>query len=266
MADSYRIFDRALVRRRADAKHKDALYLFEAGARGLADKLNDINRHFKRVLAIGPGLSPEMLGQKPEAFVATGAKADVAFDEEQLPFTEGAFDLVLSNLTFHWVNDLPGTLVQIRRILRPDGLFLGVLFGGETLKELRESLLVAETETEGGASPRVAPFADVRDAGDLLQRAGFAMPVADAETLTASYGDPLALMKELRAMGEANAMLERRKAFTRRAARPLPAATRWPRRPHTTTRLIVTRKAGCPPPSSSCTSPAGPPRRTSPSP
>jgi SAM-dependent methyltransferase len=137
-------------------------------------------------------------------------------DEEILPFAHGAFDLIASCLTLHWVNDLPGALVQIRQALKPDGLFIAVLFGGTTLAELRQSFLAAEAEVESGASPRVAPFADVRDVGDLLLRAGFALPVAVTETLTVSYESPLKLARDLKGMGEANAHRGRRKGFTRR--------------------------------------------------
>jgi SAM-dependent methyltransferase len=120
-------------------------------------------------------------------------------------------------LGLHWVNDLPGALIQIRRALKPDGLFLGALLGGATLSELRAALIEAELAEEGGASPRVAPFAELRDAGGLLQRAGFALPVADADRIAVSYPDALALMRELRAMGESNTLRARRRGFTRRA-------------------------------------------------
>ena len=123
---------------------------------------------------------------------------------------------MLSCLSLHWVNDLPGALIQVRRALKPDGLFLGAMFGGETLQELRQSLLAGEAETTGGASPRVSPFADVRDAGDLLSRAGFTMPVADIERITVSFDHPLKLMRDLRQMGENNALLGRQKGFTRK--------------------------------------------------
>ncbi|MSO85704.1 MAG: methyltransferase domain-containing protein [Rhodospirillales bacterium] len=150
-------------------------------------------------------------GVKP----AANSHAVVA-DEEALPFAPGTFDLVLSALALHWTNDLPGALVQIRSSLKPDGLFLGALFGGETLKELRRALTEAEIEVSGGAGPRVAPFADVRDLGALLQRAGFALPVVDADLIPVSYDDPLRLMRDLRGMGEANAVAGRRLGFSRR--------------------------------------------------
>jgi SAM-dependent methyltransferase len=138
-------------------------------------------------------------------------------DEEALPFAEAALDLVVSGLSLHLVNDLPGTLVQIRRALKPDGLLLAALLGGATLTELRTAFLIAEEELEGGASPHVAPFADVRDLGGLLQRAQFALPVVDSDTVTVTYSDPLALMLELRAMGASNALVERRRRPLRRA-------------------------------------------------
>ncbi len=141
----------------------------------------------------------------------------VQADEEALPFADQSLDLVVSGLALHFVNDLPGTLLQVRRALKPDGLLLAAMLGGTTLTELRTALLAAEEEIEGGASPRVAPFADVRDLGALLQRAEFALPVADAETVTVTYAHPLALMRELRGMGAANALLHRRKAPLRRA-------------------------------------------------
>ncbi|WP_289052511.1 methyltransferase domain-containing protein, partial [uncultured Methylobacterium sp.] len=126
-----------------------------------------------------------------------------------------SFDLAVSLLALQHANDLPGALVQIRRALRPDGLFVGCLLGGRTLTELRQVLTQAESEVEGGASPRVAPFAEVRDVGGLLQRAGFALPVADVETVTVRYGDPFGLMRDLRAMGLTNALRERRGGLRR---------------------------------------------------
>jgi SAM-dependent methyltransferase len=137
-------------------------------------------------------------------------------DEEALPFRHGSLDLVVSALALQCVNDLPGVLVQVRRALKPDGLFLASLLGGSTLEELRTALFLAEEEIEGGASPRIAPFADVRDLGALLQRAEFALPVADAHIVTVTYPDVLALMRELRAMGVANALRARRRTPLRR--------------------------------------------------
>ena len=135
----------------------------------------------------------------------------VVADEEALPFADGSLDLAVSGLSLQLVNDLPGALLQIRRALRPDGLLLASLLGGATLKELREAWIAAEAEISGGASPRIAPFADVRDMGTLLQRAGFALPVVDSETLTVTYANPLALMQEIKAMGASNMLCARRR-------------------------------------------------------
>jgi SAM-dependent methyltransferase len=140
----------------------------------------------------------------------------VVGDEERLPFADGSLDLAVSLMALQGVNDLPGTLVQLRRALKPDGLFVGCLLGGASLTELRQSLAAAEAEVEGGASPRVAPFADLRDMGALLQRAGFALPVTDVDTLTVRYAHPLALMRDLRAAGATNVLIERRRSPLRR--------------------------------------------------
>jgi len=145
-----------------------------------------------------------------------GGPAVVA-DEEALPFAAQRFDLVVSAMSLHWVNDLPGALVQIARILKPDGLFLGAMLGGATLWQLRQALAAAESEIEDGLSPRVSPFADLRDAAGLLQRAGFALPVADSETIDVEYENALELMRELSAMGESNLVVERRRGLARRA-------------------------------------------------
>jgi SAM-dependent methyltransferase len=148
---------------------------------------------------------------------STNGAASLASDEELLPFKEQSLDLVISNLSLHWINDLPGALSQICRALKQDGLFLATMLGGETLKELREALMEAEIEIEGGLSPRLSPFAGIKDAGNLLGRAGFALPVADTETITVSYKDPIKLMSDLRGMGEANANAQRKTTFSRRA-------------------------------------------------
>ena len=158
----------------------------------------------------------------------------VAGDEEVLPFAAESFDLVVANLSLHWVNDLPGALIQLRRALRPDGLFLGSVPALGTLGAFRDALMVAEAAMAGGASPRVSPFADVRDCAALLQRAGFALPVADAEDVALLYADPLALLRDLRAAGETNAVALRDRRIPSRALFPaalaaLPAA-RWPQR------------------------------------
>ena len=141
----------------------------------------------------------------------------MASDEEALPFRDGSLDLVVSALVLQFVNDLPGTLVQIRRALRPDGLWLAALVGGDTLTELRQAFAAAEAEIEDGVSPRVAPFVDVRAMGGLLQRAGFSLPVTDVDRLTVRYASPLALMRELRRMGAANPLLDRSRRPLKRA-------------------------------------------------
>ncbi len=140
---------------------------------------------------------------------------DLVIDDAILPFANESLDLVVSALSLHWVNDLPGTLIQIRRALKPDGLFLGALAGGDTLWELRDALLSAEAELTGGASPRVSPFADTREMGGLLQRAGFALPVADQDRLTVRYDTMFDLMRDLRAMGATGVLAERGACATR---------------------------------------------------
>lgn len=157
--------------------------------------------------------APELLGQPARDTRNRSLIAPL----ETLPLEPASLDLAVSVLSLQEMNDIPGMLVQIRRALRPDGLFLGVMAGQGTLAELRESLLAAETEITGGASPRVAPFADVRDAGGLLQRAGFALPVTDVDTVTVRYGDLFALLRDLRAMGVTNALAARLRRPTGRA-------------------------------------------------
>jgi NADH dehydrogenase [ubiquinone] 1 alpha subcomplex assembly factor 5 len=210
VSDSHTLFDRkVLAQRRRRAKAEG--FLLAAAGEHLSERLALVNRALPEVLILGR--QPSTLAfPRPPASTREFTLGEV----EALPFAPNSFDAVVSAMELHWVNDLPGVLIQVRRILKPDGLFLAALPGGETLKELRACLIEAEGEVEGRASPRVAPFIDVRDAGDLLARAGFALPVADLETLRATYPDALALMAELRALGEANLMHERRKNFTRR--------------------------------------------------
>ena len=228
-----RIFDRRLLReRRARAARELTAhdFLLSEIAERLADRLSDIARRFPVALDLGArdGIlgrtlqgrgGIETLIQSETSLVSAqrlqGGAALVA-DEELLPFKEQCFDAVLSNLALHWVNDLPGALAQIRSSLKPDGLFLASLFGTGTLQELRTALMEAELAETGGASPRVSPFADLRDAAGLLQRAGFALPVADADTVTVTYGDFFALLRDLRGMGETNILFDRLKQPTRR--------------------------------------------------
>lgn len=227
------IFDRKLLAgRRARAATSFARFDFLVRRVGqeFADRLAVINRSFPLALDLGShtGLLSRMdlTSGKIGALIATDlapamladhACARVAADEEALPFADQSFALIASALSLHWVNDLPGTLIQICRALRPDGLFMGALFGGDTLTELRQALSEAEIECEGGLSPRVSPFVDLRDMGMLLQRAGFALPVIDSDRVTVRYANMFALMADLRGMGETNAMRERRKTPMRRA-------------------------------------------------
>jgi SAM-dependent methyltransferase len=227
------IIDRRSVRRnrnRAAADFAGFDFLIENVADDLMERLADSTRRFPCALDLGghTGALAKRLARRADIetlLSADGAEAMVAraqglrlvADEEYLPIADGALDLIMSCLTLHWVNDLPGMLIQARRALKPDGLFLAAMLGGSTLKELREAFLLAEDEIEGGAGPRVSPFADVRDAGDLLSRAGFKLPVAVTEVLTVSYESPLKLARDLKGMGEANAHVHRRKSFTRRA-------------------------------------------------
>jgi len=234
MSTPPKIFDRVLLRRRRDRAARtvdpNRDFLFTESGERLLDRLDDVRRQFPLALDLGcrDGVlakllqgrgGVETLVQGELAFgMARRAKGDVLqLDEEALPFAPASFDLVLANLSLHWVNDLPGTLAQIRHVLKPDGLFLGVLFGAGTLQELRTALMDAEIAETGGASARVAPFADLRDAAGLLQRAGFALPVADIETVTVTYGEMLPLLGDLRAMGETNVLEARLKRPTRRA-------------------------------------------------
>ncbi|HRW59512.1 MAG TPA: methyltransferase domain-containing protein [Defluviicoccus sp.] len=227
------VFDRRAVRqhreRAAAGLDRHDFLLREVGER-LADRLSDVRRTFPLALDLGchsgqlaqllagrGGIETLVQSDLAPAMVHRAEGLRVAADEEALPFAAASFDLVMSLMSLHWVNDLPGTLVQIRRCLKPDGLFLGAMLGGTTLTELRQALHAAEIEGEGGLSPRVSPFADARDAGNLLQRAGFALAVADAETVTVSYADPLALIKDLRGMGETNAAHGRRRQCSQRA-------------------------------------------------
>ncbi len=239
-ADStLRPFDRMAVRahrERAASRLGEHDFLLREVGRRLAERLDDIRRDFPRVLDLGShhGAMAGLLGDKAgtellvqtdvspamtaRGLAQTGDRAlPVTADEEALPFAPDSFDLALSNLSLHWVNDLPGALLQLRRALKPDGLLLASMLGGETLFELRQCLMEAELAVEGGISPRISPFAEVRDMGNLLTRAGFALPVADSDTITVTYDNALALMRDLRGMGEANAIAERRKSLSRRA-------------------------------------------------
>ena len=223
MSGLVKIFDRTAVRRhrdRAAARLGDHDFLIREVAARLNERLGDIRREFSVALDLGsaaPDAGLVVRADQSSAMIAGGPGPGVALDEEWLPFAENSLDLVTSLLTLHWVNDLPGALTQIRRSLRPDGLFMAAMFGAETLIELRVALAQAESNLEGGVSPRLSPTVDLQDMGALLQRAGFALPVVDLDTITVTYPDAFALMHDLRGMGETNALNQRRKRFTRRA-------------------------------------------------
>jgi SAM-dependent methyltransferase len=225
------IFDRLLLRARRKRAQQlgPSTFLVDHVAGDLGERLAAVLRRFPLAADVGtPGdaVRRALAGSgRVDVIVAANAAAArvanltlaVVADEEALPFRDGVLDLVVSALSLHLVNDLPGALIQIRRALKPDGLFLAALLGGDTLAELRQAFAVSESEIEGGVSPRVAPFADLRELGALLQRAGFALPVADVERLTVRYPSPLALMHDLRRMGATNALAERSRRPLRRA-------------------------------------------------
>ena len=214
-----KIFDRRIYRARrarAAATHGD-VFLVEAAASALAERLQTVNRRFTRALDLG-SRSAGFASLRPlaDSWVRASLVAEpiagtdlVVADEEALPFAEESFDLITSVLSLHAVNDLPGALAQIRRGLKPDGLFMAALFGGDTLTELRQAFAAGESEIAGGVSPHVAPFADVRSLGALLQRAGLALPVADSERHMVRYRELSRLFADLRAMGESNILTGR---------------------------------------------------------
>ncbi|MDC7784542.1 methyltransferase domain-containing protein [Rhodoplanes sp. TEM] len=225
------VFDRPLLlrRRRRAGGLGPATFLLDRVAEDMADRLAATLRHFERGIDLGtPGDAVRqalathprlgtLFGVDPLADAGRTRGVAVVADEEVLPFADGSLDLVVSGLALQSVNDLPGTFAQVRRALRPDGLFLAALLGGATLGELRQSFAAAETACEGGLSPRVAPFADIRDVGALLQRAGFALPVTDVDAVTVRYASPFALIQDLRRMGATNPLVERRRVPLRRA-------------------------------------------------
>jgi SAM-dependent methyltransferase len=221
------IFDRALLRarRRRAAALGAATFLIDRVAEELAERLSIVLRRFDVAVDLGAPTDAvrralatnEAIGTLIAADSLLRPGVDVVADEEALPFRDASLDLVVSALALQFVNDLPGTLIQVRRALKPDGLFLAALIGGDSLTELRQAFAAAEAEIEGGASPHVAPFPDVREMGALLQRAGFALPVADIDRLTVRYGTPFDLMGDLRRMGATNALVERRRMPLRRA-------------------------------------------------
>ncbi|MTI18263.1 methyltransferase domain-containing protein [Rhodobacteraceae bacterium RKSG542] len=225
-----RIFDRALLKKRREKalqnKAEGIDFLLRVAAEEVADRLSLVTRQFDTGVDLGghSGLVTEVLQAsgkvtntiRADVLAADNASGtpDLVCDDGALPFADQSIDLLVSTLQLHLLDDLPGSLVQIRRALKPDGLFLAGLFGSGTLKELRDSLLAAEMKLSGGVSPRVAPFADLRDMGALLQRAGFALPVVDSETITVRYDTLFDLMRDLQAMGAANPLSDRKKTLT----------------------------------------------------
>lgn len=195
----------ALLRNRQRAARNPALFLHERVVDEVQERLQAVNRRFT---------APAIVTAWPQAWDMPGAV--VVPDDDILRFKPQAHDLVIHALALHWANDPVGQLVQCRHALRPDGMLIAVLFGGETLHELRRALAMAESRVTGGLSPRVLPMGEIRDLGGVLQRAGFAMPVADSDPVTVRYDTPLHLMRDLRAMGEANALHARLRHMTQR--------------------------------------------------
>ena len=224
------IFDRSLLRarqQRARALGAET-FLIDQVAAELGERLSVVLRTFERAVDLGTPTDALRRVLAESGKIATAISAapateprdgslHVAADEEALPFADGSLDLIVSALALQFVNDLPGTLIQIRRALKPDGLFLAALIGGDSLADLREAFAQAESEIEGGVSPRVAPFAGLRELGALLQRAGFALPVVDSDRLTVRYPSVFALMRDLRRMGATNILTERRRTPLKRA-------------------------------------------------
>ena len=227
MASSPQVFDRMLLRRRRQRARAlgPVTFLLDRVASDLAERLDAVLREFPVAVDLGTPTDAVRRALADKKSIGALVTVDtlpaqglaVVADEEALPFRDASLDLVVSALALQFVNDLPGTLIQVRRALKPDGLLLAALTGGDTLAELRQAFAEAEAEVEGGASPHVAPFADVREIGALLQRAGFALPVTDVDRLAVRYASPFALMADLRRMGATNALLERRRMPLRRA-------------------------------------------------
>ena len=209
------LFDRALLRRRLQrARREPVTFLLDRVIEDMEERVQAVTRNFSTAADIwtpGAGLQGSL---RDRVGAITRIDLDVS---ELLPLQPESLDLALSALAFQFVNDLPGVLAQIRRALKPDGLLLAAMVGGDSLTELRQSFAAAEAECEGGVSPRVAPFADLRDIGSLLQRAGFALPVTDVDRVVVRYDGAFALMQDLRRMGATNILVERRRTPTRRA-------------------------------------------------
>lgn len=233
-ANSQKLFDRDLLRQRRERVQEEMAgvdFLLERAALEVDERLDLVLRDFPVVLDLGAGhgLMASRLTARSDVELVIAADHSAALlqglsgvkkmicDEEALPICEASVNLVTSILSLHFVNDLPGALIQIRRALKPDGLFMAALPGGQTLIELRTAFMMAEEEILGGVSPRVAPMADVKDYGALLQRAGFSLPVVDSDIVNVTYESPLKLMQELRLMGAGNVLTDRlKKPMSRR--------------------------------------------------
>ena len=236
------VFDRRAVRLhrdRAAATVSQVADILQDCAERLLDRLDDTTRRFTRALDVGGrgvvapllrarGIEVVSCDLSPGMATINGGLC-VAADEEWLPFAPGSFDLVIASLSLHWINDLPGALIQLRMALEPDGLLLASLPALGTLGELRNALTQAEADLMGGASPRVSPFPELRDLAALLQRAGFALPVADVEEISLRYADPFALLRDLRAAGEGNAVALRDRRVPRSALFPAALAASPPK-------------------------------------
>ena len=210
------LFDRGLLaQRQLRALHAPETFLLERVVEDMGDRLLPVNRTFNEAADIWTP-SDALEAQLSGRFMSLRRLAPPQSVDEELALAPQSLDLALSALAFQFVNDLPGVMAQIRRALRPDGLLLAAIIGGDTLTELRQSFAAAEAEIEGGVSPRVAPFADLRDVGGLLQRAGFALPVTDVDRVVVRYSSAFGLMQDLRRMGSTNVLVERRRAPTRR--------------------------------------------------
>lgn len=211
------VFDRALIMKRR-AQISDDHFLAARCAQDAAERLLDINRNFKNALIMGPERFCEnLIAALPEDKIETLTRADDSADEEALPYSSGQFDVIISGLRLHQVNDLPGALVQMRAALKADGVMIAAMFGGQTLTELRHVLYEAEESLYGGITPRIAPMADFQQLAALLQRTGFALPVIDTDRVTVRYSNPMRLFSDLKAMGESNALSARsRKAVSKR--------------------------------------------------
>jgi SAM-dependent methyltransferase len=212
------LFDRALLGARQNRAQRSgpATFLLDRVAEDMGERLDAVLREFKSAADVGTAGDQvrNALAERLDQLARTDLPEQ---ESEPLALQPESLDLVVSALAFQFVNDLPGVLAQIRRALRPDGLLLAAMMGGDTLTELRQSFAAAEAELEGGVSPRVAPFADLRDIGALLQRAGLALPVTDVDRIVVRYESAFALMQDLRRMGATNILLERRRTPTRRA-------------------------------------------------